>query len=79
MTIADEQPQDELEDPAALAYAFEQLMQPPMRKTLSDIQVEKTGRGVVLWIRFREGDGHQVRITRAWAMVLKQRLTAVLG
>ena len=54
--------------------------EPKLRLTLSDIQVRRTGRWVVLTVRYRKRPENEVtiRISRAWAQVLIGRLTQAL-
>ncbi len=84
MTIAEEQPQDELPDPSqVIGPYFEALLDgrtpKPLHLTISDLQVRRSRKGVSVFVTFRNGPPKEIRMSKAWATTLLQRLRGALA
>jgi hypothetical protein len=83
MRLAAESLSDELTDDAA-AVAFSAALStlkpaPRLRISPSAISVYRDGRWIVVAVRWKGGRSVVVKLSRAWAAVLLQQLTRVLG
>jgi hypothetical protein len=84
VTITDESPQDEIPNPSqVIGPYFEALLDgrtpKPLHLTIRDLQVRRSRKGVSVFVTFRNGPPKEIRMSKAWATVLSQRLNRVLG
>lgn len=70
----------ELLGPAATAAITRAFQIPRLHVTLADIDVRREKRWIVLRVKFRKAPASDItiRISRAWATVLRNRLSKVL-
>ena len=83
MSLAAERQADEVHGDAAAAALSTALTTlrpvPKMRISPSDVHASREGRWIALVVRWKGGRSITVKLTRAWAAVLWQRLGKALG